>query len=76
LAEIAHGKLPIFHIESADDILSHELIRARDPISGTVKEIKPWFPKHTRNIGLTSGASTPDLILQKVIEKIRTFSDV
>lgn len=73
LAEIAHGKLPIYHIESADDILSKDFIRFRHPLSGKVEEIKNWYPANTHHIGLTSGASTPDLILQKVIEKIRAF---
>lgn len=76
LAEIALGKLPMYHIESAEDILSKNKIRARNPITGVVEEENAWFPKKTHHIGLTSGASTPDLILQKVIEKIRTFYDV
>ena len=76
LAEIASGKLPIYHIESAEDILSKDAIRARDPVTGAVREEKSWFPPHARNVGITSGASTPDIILQKVIEKIRIYVDI
>lgn len=76
LAEIAFGKLPIYHIESSEDILSKDAIRIRDPLTGAVEEQTPWFPEHARNIGITSGASTPDVILQQVIEKIRSFSHV
>ena len=31
-----------------------------------------WF-KNAENIGITAGASTPDWIIEKVVEKIRSF---
>ncbi len=74
LAEIVSGKLPIYHIESAEDILSRDSIRAKDPVTGAVREESCWFPEQARDIGITSGASTPDVILQQVIEKMRSFS--
>ncbi len=74
LAEIAFGHLPFYHIESADDIFSLDSIRARDPISGQVTMIEErWFPERVRNIGMSSGASTPDVTLLNIIQKIRSL---
>jgi 4-hydroxy-3-methylbut-2-enyl diphosphate reductase len=73
LAEIAHGQLPIYHIESAEDILSRDEIRSRNPVSGKIEVQGGWFPPETRNIGITSGASTPDVTLATVIQKIRSM---
>ena len=70
LAEIAHDKLPYFHIEGDGDILSKDEIRARDPRDGQVRVEKGWFKSGTKNIGITSGASTPDVTLLAIIEKI------
>jgi len=75
LAEIASlGDLPFYHIESAEDILSFEEIRARDPLTGRAGIEKNWFPKNTRDIGITSGASTPDVTLLSILQKIRSFA--
>ncbi len=73
LAEIAMGELPIYHIESADDLISRDEIRMRDPKNGHVAIAKDWFPRQTSKIGITSGASTPDVVLQTIIQKIREF---
>lgn len=73
LAELAEGKMPFYHIESAEDILSKNEIRSRDPKSGQVILSKNWFKPGTKNIGITSGASTPDVTLATIIQKIREF---
>jgi 4-hydroxy-3-methylbut-2-enyl diphosphate reductase len=70
LAEIADGQLPFFHIESARDILSLDRIRSRQPQSGKTEEKEGWFSPGTKNIGVTSGASTPDVTLFEIIQKI------
>ena len=70
LAEIADGKLPYYHIESADDILSADQIRSRDPRDGQVRTTKDWLKSGVKNIGITSGASTPDVTLLAIIRKI------
>jgi 4-hydroxy-3-methylbut-2-enyl diphosphate reductase len=72
LAEIASlGDLPFYHIESAEDIPSLEEIRARDPFTGKAGAGRDWFPKDTLHIGITSGASTPDVTLLSIIQKLR-----
>ncbi len=73
LAEISHGRLDGYHIESADDILSADELRHRHPITGKVETAKGWLKPTTREIGITSGASTPDVTLLTIIQKIRGF---
>ena len=70
LAEIADGKLPYYHIESADDVLSAKEIRSRDPKNGQVRSTHDWLKTGVKNIGITSGASTPDVTLLAIIRKI------
>ncbi len=70
LAEIADGKLPYYHIESAEDILSNSEIRSRRPGNGKVTVEKGWFPRGLKHVGITSGASTPDVTLYEIIQKI------
>jgi len=72
--DLAQGKLPFYHIESAGDIVSRDEIRAREPQSGQVNIYEQWFPENTRQIGITSGASTPDVTLFEIIQKISSFS--
>ncbi len=73
LAEIAQGHIPFYHIESVDDILSKDGIRVRNPQTGKAELQEQWFPKEAKNIGITSGASTPDVTLFEIIQKINLF---
>lgn len=69
LAEIAQGH-PFYHIEGAADILSRDEIRARHPQSGQITTQRAWFPEGATKIGITSGASTPDVTLFEIIQKV------
>jgi 4-hydroxy-3-methylbut-2-enyl diphosphate reductase len=73
LAEIADGKLPYYHIERVEDILSKDEIRARSPLTGKVEIHAGWFGESARNVGITSGASTPDVTLLEIIRKMTGF---
>ena len=70
LAEIAQGKLPFFHMEASEDILSADEIRSRDPRTGRTEVRRDWFPPGAKKIGITSGASTPDVTLFEIIQKM------
>ncbi|MBI3252808.1 MAG: 4-hydroxy-3-methylbut-2-enyl diphosphate reductase [Candidatus Omnitrophica bacterium] len=70
LAEIADGKLPFYHLESAGDLVSKHEIRARDPRTSHIMVQSGWLKEGTKNIGITSGASTPDVTLAEIVEKI------
>ena len=76
LAEIAAGRLPFYHIESVDDIISASEIRARDPRNGEAKKQQDWFSESMKEIGITSGASTPDVTLFEIIRKILDLGQV
>jgi 4-hydroxy-3-methylbut-2-en-1-yl diphosphate reductase len=73
LAEIAQGQLPFFHIEGSQDVLSASEIRVRDPKTGKISVEKDWLPKDVQDIGITSGASTPDVTLFEIIQKIVSY---
>lgn len=73
LAEIADGQVPLYHIESADDLISTTSIRSRHPLTGQVGVREGWLDLGWTRFGLTAGASTPDVTLVDVIEKIRVF---
>ncbi len=70
LAEIALGKLPLYHIEGEGDIMSLDEMRARDPETGKIRLEFDWLPENASHIGITSGASTPDVTLLEIIKKI------
>ena len=76
LAEIAWGKLPVFHIRDCEDIFSKIKIQFRNPINGETQTTDNWFPSNAQNIGITSGASTPDMTLLAIIEKVANFTHV
>ncbi len=62
--------LTAFHIDGpecigADNSISHKL-----PHVSAQTTTKPWLPKGPLTIGVTAGASTPDLVVAQVILKI------
>jgi len=69
LVEIASRSVPAFHIESADCILDAEQIRAK-PLGGEPEIMCDWLPPGPQVIGVTGGASTPDVLVGQVIERI------
>ena len=70
MAELAAEKTQTFFINSAEKIFSNNSIKHFD--INTKKEIitTNFLPKKTCNIILTSGASCPDVIIEKVMIKI------
>ena len=70
LAEIACGKVDFYHIEGEQDIISEKEIRGRNPKTGNAEIYSNWLKPKIKNIGITSGASTPDVTLLEIIRKI------
>jgi 4-hydroxy-3-methylbut-2-enyl diphosphate reductase len=70
LCEIASRHKPTYHIDDPSCLISAKLIRHK-PV-GQSREImtEGWLPEGRVNIGLTSGASTPDRIVGEVINRI------
>jgi 4-hydroxy-3-methylbut-2-en-1-yl diphosphate reductase len=71
LQEIAQTSgLPSFHIDGPDCIGSGNVIRHK-PLKGNGQVLThDWLPKTEAIIGVTSGASTPDQVVEQVLERI------
>ena len=75
LLEIAAGKLPAFHISEVEDLISADEIKCKQVGEKTPKIIKNWFPASTKNIGITAGASTPNKVIEDVIQRFLSMFD-
>jgi 4-hydroxy-3-methylbut-2-enyl diphosphate reductase len=69
LAKIAGKVVPTYHIQNAEEILSPERIRHRAS-DGAVRVTEGWLPSGRLRVGLTAGASTPNLEIGRVVARI------
>ncbi|NJN07582.1 MAG: 4-hydroxy-3-methylbut-2-enyl diphosphate reductase [Richelia sp. RM2_1_2] len=70
LQEIAvERELPSYHIDSVERILSADSIE-HCQLNGNIEISNQWLPEGKIVVGITSGASTPDKVVEDVIEKI------
>jgi len=70
LAKIASSYVPTYHIEDAGCLLGTQILRHQPVGSNRVEVTEGWLPKGKVTIGLTAGASTPDSLVGKVIERL------
>jgi 4-hydroxy-3-methylbut-2-en-1-yl diphosphate reductase len=70
LAELGSEKAPTYHVENEQGLVSADEIRYRDPKSGSVVTAHGWLSPGKLSIGVTAGASTPDNIVGRVIERL------
>ena len=74
IVELCEEKLGTYFISSAEKILSQNLISHYDLKSKVEKTTKDYIPnKNVVDIILTSGASCPDGVVEKVLQKIISF---
>ncbi len=76
LAEICDERFRTFHISDSDRIVSPTVIRHKPIHSGGEVESRDWFPRGPLKIGITSGASTPDVKVDESIERLLSFRDL
>ncbi|MEA5596602.1 4-hydroxy-3-methylbut-2-enyl diphosphate reductase [Rivularia sp. UHCC 0363] len=70
LQEIAvERKLPSYHIDSVERILSASCIE-HCQLNGNIEISEKWLPDGKIVVGITSGASTPDKVVEDIIKKI------
>jgi len=70
LQEIAiENQIPSYHIDSCDRILEGNRIEYK-PLGKDLEIQENWLPEGKITVGITSGASTPDKVVEDVIEKI------
>ena len=77
LVELLEEKFPTYFICSSEEIKSYDSIEHFDIHDRAVKISKDYLPsKEKVTIAITSGASCPDAIVDKVLQKILLLSDV
>ncbi len=70
LQQIAFDRnIPSYHIDSVECIQSINKIEHRE-LTGDLVITENWLPAGEIKVGITSGASTPDKVVEDVIEKI------
>jgi 4-hydroxy-3-methylbut-2-enyl diphosphate reductase len=75
LARICAARVPTFHIANPEGLLSADEIRHRDVTSKTDVVTSGWWPASGPvTVGLTSGASTPDNLVEQAVRKLEKFA--
>ena len=73
LARICAATLPTFHVAEPECLVSPSTIRYR-PVGAKAEVVhEGWLPAGPVRVGLTSGASTPDNLVARVIETLDRF---
>ncbi len=80
LARLCAARVPTYHIADAECLASGQTIRHR-PVTlakGSAAEIEAaaWLPAGTVTVGLTAGASTPNAIVGRVVQRLADLTAV
>jgi 4-hydroxy-3-methylbut-2-en-1-yl diphosphate reductase len=76
LAHICADHVPTYHIADPACLVSPSLIRHKPVGAPGEMESSGWLPESGRlRIGLTSGASTPDNLVERVVRTLDTFAN-
>jgi len=76
LARICADKVPTFHVATPDCLVSAAQIRHRDVHQKAEIVTDGWLPPAgPLVVGLTSGASTPDNLVEQVVRRLETFTN-
>ena len=73
LAEICTETFPTYHIGDADCLVSSRLLRHKPIHENDEVEQNDWLPHGPIKIGITAGASTPDVKIDQTIERLLAF---
>jgi 4-hydroxy-3-methylbut-2-enyl diphosphate reductase len=75
LQEIAleHG-IPSYHIDGAARLISEQLLE-HQPLGQPLTQTQDWLPAGPIAVGITSGASTPDLVVEQTIERLLSLKN-
>lgn len=70
LVEISLEFCPAFHVEDASCILSADEIEHKPVTRSELLRTRDWLPKGKVELGITAGASTPNRVIEEVIQRI------
>lgn len=75
LVELCEHHLPTYYIKDADEIVNRQLIRHLDMKNNVQVTTENWLPEKDGPIEilLTAGASSPDVLVDQVLNKIASF---
>lgn len=76
LAELCAEKVPTYHVENESSLVSRDEIVHWDHAAGGVERSRGWLKDGPLRVGVTSGASTPDNITGRVIERLYALRGV
>jgi 4-hydroxy-3-methylbut-2-enyl diphosphate reductase len=75
LARICAARLTTYHIADPEGLVSPETIRHK-PVDARQETLSSsWLPPGPVQVGLTSGASTPDNLVEEVIRRLDAFAN-
>jgi 4-hydroxy-3-methylbut-2-enyl diphosphate reductase len=75
LARICAEKVPTYHVADPGGLISPNEVRHRSVASKSETITTAWLPADRPvNIGLTSGASTPDNLVEEVVRTLDAFT--
>jgi 4-hydroxy-3-methylbut-2-enyl diphosphate reductase len=70
LAELAEGKVPAYHIDGEAGLVSRDVIRHKPVGRKETVEARGWLPEGPLTVGVTAGASTPDVTIGAVVTRV------
>jgi 4-hydroxy-3-methylbut-2-enyl diphosphate reductase len=75
LARICADRLPTYHIADPEGLASAAEIHHKPAVGKNESITRDWLPSGPLAIGLTSGASTPDNQVERVIRRLDTLAN-
>jgi 4-hydroxy-3-methylbut-2-en-1-yl diphosphate reductase len=74
LAHICAEHVPTYHIAEPDCLVSRDLVRHKPVGAKTEVDVHAWLAAAGPvRVGLTSGASTPDNLVEQVVQRLDAF---
>ncbi len=70
LVEISLEHCPAYHVKDAACILSRDVIQHKKVMTMDIIETRSWLPDGPVRLGVTAGASTPNRVIEEVIQRI------
>ena len=76
MVELCEKRVPTFFIKSEEEIISKDLIQHFDYQKKELLQTQNFLPKNKKpKIVLTSGASCPDAVVDRVLQKLLNYFD-